>query len=815
MKSILHKSFLVSTLIITVFSSVFSTLAQKKPVDLTKYTIRGKVTNSLTNEALMGVGILVKETGYGTTTDTAGNYTINIRKGVYNIGYTYSGFFRKEVKTDVKANIVGQNVSLDERNETLEEVQISANSAQQNVNRLETGVSKLSIKAIKKMPTLLGEADIIKSIMMLPGVTTVGEGATGFNVRGGSIDQNLVLMDDAPVFNSSHLMGLFSVFNPDAVRGLTFYRGGVPAQYGGRTSSVLSIDLKDANAQKLAISGGIGLISSRLMIETPIIKDKLSVFVAGRVSYADYLFRFIKNPIVKNTRASFYDLTTKVEFRPSKNDKIWFTGFQGADKFKLAGDSLSNLEVNASSSLFDWKTQNATVGWVHNFKNLNVKIVGVQSDFNANISNPDSLLAFKLTSGLKYQSIKSDFNFKIGKNIENDFGFQGIRYNINPGSLFPDNAKSGIQAVIVPNEKATELAAYLNNESKINDHFSVLLGVRYSWFGNQGNATVYGYEANRPRSVFTIKDSTVYKNDQFIKTYGGFEPRLSLKYTINKNTSIKASFNRMRQYIQLITNTTAALPTDRWKVSDEFVKPQIADQLALGYFQNFANNEYEASLEVFYKKMENVSDYKDGARLLLNKFPETAILQGVGRAYGAEFFLKKNLGLFTGWLSYTYSQTRFTINSVFIEEQINNGLPYAPNYNKPHIFNGVFNYQFNKRVSFSSNVTYSSGRPITYPADKYYVGGIYVPNYINRNQNKIPDYFRTDISFTIDANPASKSKLKNSLSFSIYNITNRRNAYSIFFKTKSRYAQYYNKVDIYKFSVLGAALPSISYNFKF
>jgi ferric enterobactin receptor len=802
--------FLKIIFFVFIFSSTFG---QKKPVSTVKYQLKGKITNNVSKESLVGVGILVLETGFGTTTDTAGNYSMSLRQGTYSIIYSYNGFFKQEQKVKIVDQNISLNLSLDEKSETLEEVQISGNSAQQNVNRMETGVSKLSIKAIKKMPTLMGEADIIKSIMMLPGVSTVGEGATGFNVRGGSTDQNLILMDDAPIFNSSHLMGLFSIFNPDAVRGLTFYRGGVPAQYGGRTASVLNIDLKDANAQKLSVSGGFGLISSRLMVEAPIIKDKLSFFVASRISYVDYLFKYAKNVTLRDTKANFYDLTGKMEFRPTKNDKIWITAFKGDDAFKLAGDSLSNLEVNASSSFFDWKSKNGTLGWNHNFKKFSTRILAVQSDYNSNISNPDSLLAYKIASGLKYQSVKGDFSFKIGKKLSYDIGAQAVNYFINPGSLTPNSSVSGIKPVLVPNEKGTELAAYINNENAITDNFSILLGLRYSTFANKGDAKVYHYQEGFPRETTYIKDSTIYKNNESIKRYGGFEPRISLKYSFNKSSSIKASFNRMRQYIQLITNTTAALPTDRWKVSDEFIKPQVADQIALGFFQNLRSNEYEASIEVFYKKMQNVSDYKDGVRLILNKFPETAILQGKGEAYGTEFYLKKNLGQLTGWLSYTFSQTRFTIDSKFLEEKINNGLPYAPNYNKPHIFNGVFNYQFNKRTSFSTNITYSSGRPITYPADKYFVGGVYIPNFVNRNQNKIPDYFRSDISFNIDSKPTTK-RFSSSLSFSVYNITNRRNAYSVYFKTNARFSNYYNRVDIYKFSVLGAALPSISYNFK-
>ncbi len=788
--------------------SLSSTYAQRK------FTLSGVIKQTSNEKPLPRAAIYVDETGYGTLSDTLGRYQLLVPKGAFNITVTYQGFFTKHQRVDI-ANNLSMDILMDEKANDLEEVVVSAQSASQNVRRLETGVTNLSIKNIKKLPTLLGELDIIKSLFSLPGVASVGEGASGFNVRGGNVDQNLILMDNAPVFNSSHLMGFFSVFNPDALRDINFYRGGIPAQYGGRTASVLNINLKDANAQQFSVSGGLGLVSSRLMVEAPIIKDKMSFFVASRFSYVGYLFKLLPQQNIKNTQADFYDITAKLEFRPTKKDKIAFTGFTGFDKFKVAGDSLANLEVNASSSLFDWRTTNATLSWVHSYNSkFTSKISAVYSGYDANITNPDSALAFKLASNIIYKNIKADFNYLPSEKQKIDFGISSIDYQIQPGKLRPSNAASQINPITLRNESALESAIYANDEIEITKKFSVLLGLRYSYFVNRSSGYSYKYQDGLPKSKETISDSTLNEKG-FSKAYGGLEPRFSAKFSLNDNASIKFSLNRMRQYIQLISNTTAALPTARWKSSDEFMKPQIADQISIGYFQNLKDNKIEASIEFFYKKLTNVSDYKDGANLLLDKFPEASILQGIGRAYGAELYIKKNIGLITGWLSYTYSQTEFLIKGNFDEETINNGQYFAPNYNKPHILNFIGSFQATKRISFSTNFTYSTGRPITYPISKFYVGGLVVPYYANRNQANIPNYVRLDLAMNIDANPYKTQRFKGSWNFSVYNALNTRNAYSIFFRTKTRYAQYYNKVDIFKLSILGSMIPSISYNFKF
>ncbi|CAH0994536.1 hypothetical protein EMA8858_00646 [Emticicia aquatica] len=805
---------------ISVFLFLYLSFSLSTSYAQRKFTLSGVIRQSSNDKPMPRAAIYVDETGYGSLSDTLGRYQLLVPKGTFNITVSYQGFFTKHQRVDIENNL-HMDIIMDEKASDLDEVVISANSASQNVKRLETGVTNLSIKNIKKLPTLLGELDIIKSLFSLPGVASVGEGASGFNVRGGNIDQNLILMDNAPVFNASHLMGFFSVFNPDALRDMNFYRGGIPAQYGGRTASVLNINLKDANAQQFAGQGGVGLVSSRLMLEGPIIRDKnkdsrMSFFVASRYSYVGYLFKLLPQQNIKNTKADFYDVTAKVEFRPTKKDKIALTGFTGFDKFKVAGDSLANLEVNASSSLFNWRTTNATLAWVHSYNaKLNSKISGIYSRYDANIINPDSALAFKLESNIIYKNLKLDFNYLPSETQKIDFGFSTIDYQIQPGKLSPQNIASQINPITLRNENAIESAIYLNDEYEINKKFSVLVGLRYSYFMNRGTGYIYNYQAGLPKSIETLTDSTFYANGKITQAYGGFEPRFSAKYSLNENASIKLSLNRMRQYIQLISNTTAALPTARWKSADKYVKPQIADQISIGYFQNLSDNKIEASIEFFYKNLTNVADYKDGANLLLDNFPEASILQGTGRAYGAEFYIKKNIGLLTGWMSYTYSQTQFLVKGQFEEETINNGQYFSPNYNKPHILNFIGSYQATKRISFSTNFTFSTGRPITYPSAKFYVGGLVVPYFANRNQANIPNYVRLDLAMNIDADPYKIKRFKGSWNFSIYNVLNTRNAYSVFFRTKTRYAQYYNRVDIYKLSILGSMIPSISYNFKF
>ncbi|MCP9770803.1 TonB-dependent receptor [Lacihabitans sp. LS3-19] len=786
----------------------FVSIAQKKA------TIRGTIVQKNTNQPIANVSLILTENGIGTLTDSSGKYQMLVPMGSYLMEISHQTYFKKYQKVNIKADMVLDFV-LDEKVNELEEVRISANSSEQNVKRLGTGVTNLNIRTLKKLPSLLGEIDIIKSLYTLPGVTSVGEGASGFNVRGGNIDQNLILLDEAPIFNSSHLMGFFSVFNPDAFRDFNFYRGGIPAQYGGRISSVLNVNLKDANATKFSVSGGVGTISSRLLIETPIVKDKLSIYVAGRVSYIDQMLKVVKIKKLAGSKANFYDLTGKLEYKLSNKDRISLSAFQGRDQFRLAKDSVSAIDENGDA-LYDWQTTNATGSWSHYFgSKFSAKLIGVYSKYNADIINSDSSTAFNLNYNINYKSIKGIAVYNPNEKHELEFGFQVNRYDIQPGLMEPTLETSNKNRLALNKESGIESAIFINDKIEISKKFNLGVGVRYVSYQALGAATVYTYEDSKPRNIINLVDSVNYNKGEVVASYGSFEPRFSLNYNFNTSSSFKLSANRMRQFIQLLSGTTAALPTDRWKLSDTYIKPQMSDQFSMGYFKNFKEKSLESSLELFYKKLYNVVDYKDGETLLLNPFPETAILQGNGYAYGAEFYVKKNLGVLTGWLSYTYSQTRIKVKGPTEEETINNGEYFPPIFNRPHSFNAIGSYQVSKKVSFSSNLNFSSGRAITYPASKFYYSGAVLPYYNSRNQSQIPNYLRLDLAMNVESHPYRTSGYRGSWNVSLYNVMGRKNAYSVFFRAKNPYNQFYSKVNIYKLSVLGSIIPSVAYNFKF
>jgi ferric enterobactin receptor len=781
-------------------------------VSAQQVAVSGIVREINTNQPIVGASVAILETGLGGITDSLGRFTVFFPAREVWLSVSHTGHFTKNISLPPIAN-TNLVVFLDEKINELEALTVSGVGATQNIRQLQMGVTALSIKSVKKLPTLLGEVDIIKGVMTLPGVTTVGEGATGFNVRGGNIDQNLILVDEAPIYNSSHLLGMVSIFNPDVVQRMEFFRGGVPAQYGGRTASVLQINLKDPKAEKFAVSGGLGMVSSRVMIETPILQDKMYAYISARGSYADYLFQLLPDPNIRATKTQFWDITGKLAYKVSDKDKIALSIISSNDAFKMAGDSLAKVEVNASSARFDWTTQAGTLSWKRFFNNqLSSTVSAIYSSYGANISSRDSSLAFKLASSLTYSALKADVDYQLNDQHYLKIGLSAGNYSILPANIRPYDGLSQINTIILPTERALETAIYASDNIRLTDKISAAIGLRYVFFAQLGGTT-YHYAEGKPRNLSTLRDSTVFGEAAIAQSYGGLEPRLSLAYTLSENSSIKINYNRMQQFLQLLSNTTAALPTARWKISDAHVKPQIADQIALGYFQNLQDNTWETSAELFYKQLNQVTDYKDGANLLLEQRPETQILQGTGFAYGAEIYAKKNKGTFTGWLSYTYSNTFLKITGNTLEETVNQGKYFPPNYNRPHIFNLLMNYQYTKRAAISSNFTYSSGRPITYPDYKFRIGNTTAPYFDARNQGSIPDYIRLDLGVTFESHPSAKNW--SSWNISIYNALARKNAYSVFFRTKDTAQFLYQKVNIYKLSVLGAIIPSLTYNFKF
>lgn len=777
-------------------------------------TFNGVVKAKANDAILIGANILVRGLGIGVAADANGFFSLRLPPGEYTLEISYIGYETKRYVLSLFRS-AAHTFYLEEQINYLEEIEVSDQNRDQNVSSTSIGVTRLGIKSIRELPTLMGEADIVRGIQTLPGVTTVGEGATGFNVRGGNIDQNLLLMDDIPIFNTSHLMGFISVFNPDAVRNVDFYRGGIPATYSGRTASVLDISLREPSGERISYQGGIGLIANRLTIEGPLIKNKLNFLIAGRGAWADYLFPLLPEEGIKDTRANYYDLTAKLNYKLGEQSQLFLTGYLSKDAFKISGDSLTSLEVNASSTLFKWKTAGANLRWNYFFNNqFSFNASFTVSDYQPQFSIPDEAYAAKFTSGILYQNAKAEANY-FSEQHEVRTGVSATTYRIRPGSLLPDSPLSAINRVELPEEKGLELGIYINDTWQIGKRLSLMLGLRYSWFGLRGPGRVYQYESDKPIDIATLTDTTFF-NSGIIEQYSGLEPRAALRLALNDQVSVKLGYNRMIQYVQLVTNTTSALPTARWKLSDPYIQPQIADQLSIGYFHNFANDNIEASVELYYKTLENMPDYRSGANLLLLDATETVILQGEGRSYGVEFLLRKNRGRLNGWLSYTFSQSDILVNSPYPEDALFSGAYYPTNFNRPHSLSIIANYRQSRRVTLSANFTYITGRPATFPADKYFVGGVFLPNFSDRNQDKIPDYHRLDIGLTLEPNPYNKKRWQGRWTFSLYNFYARNNAFSIFFKTKNPGTTNSNgRLGSYRLSVIGSVVPSITYDFKF
>ncbi|MBO0931591.1 TonB-dependent receptor [Fibrella aquatilis] len=771
-------------------------------------SLTGYIRHATTKEPIVGATIFIQSSRIGTTTGKDGFFVIPLEEGSYPIRISHVGYLSQTMTVNVnKLTLI--NVELVEDTQYLEEVVVQTEAPDKNVRKVELGVTQLSIKNIRRIPAFMGEVDVVRSLLLLPGVTSVGEGATGINVRGGSIDQNLVLLDDAPLFNTSHLLGFFSVFNPDVVRDVTLHRGGIAPAFGGRASSVLDIKIKEPETEKWSAYGGIGIVSNRAGVEGPIIKKKLTMLAATRVSYNDFLFK-LGPASISGTRANFYDLTTKLKWQASEKHTITGTGYFGRDVFRLASDSLSSVEINSSSTQFDYQSLAGTVRWNY-FINpqLNLNTTAVWSQYRSETSAPDSANQFSLVAEVRHKQIKSDLTIALNERHAAQVGLSAIDYYVQPNALTPGRFSNALPFAL-PTERAYELAAYVQDEWKLSEATSLLAGLRYSLFLNDGPTTLRNYSPELPRLPGTATSLTPYAAGTIYHTYGGLEPRLALRMTIGEGKSIKVGYNRMRQYIHLVSNTTAALPTSRWLLSNPNIKPQIADQLSVGYFANGKQNEYEASAEVYYKTLTNAIDYRDGANLQRNPAPETDLLQGTGQAYGLEMLVRKNKGAWTGWVSYTFSRTLLTMNGRFSDEQVNNGLAYPANFDKPHTLNATATYRPSLRFSMSFNFTYSTGRPVTQPYGRARINNVVVPIYVNRNQERIPDYHRLDFSMLFEQDPAKKRKVQQSWNFAIYNVYAHKNAYSVFYRYDPRQFE-----DAFKLSIFGTAFPSLTYNVRF
>ena len=768
-----------------------------------RFTLSGTVSDLKNNETLIGVTVVITELKTGTTTNEYGFYSISLPKGTYTLEISYIGF-ETVTSTIVLDKNIRNNVSLKESVQLLNEVVLTDRKVRTEIRKPEMSVNKLTIQEIKQLPVLLGEVDIIKSLLTLPGVTSAGEGQSGFNVRGGGADENLILLDEATIYNSSHLFGLFSVFNPDAIKDLKLYKGGIPARFGGRLSSVLDIYQKEGNSKDFHMTGGIGLISSRLLAEGPIVKDRGSFLVAGRGSYAHLFLPLFNN----DNSAYFYDLNTKLSYKLNDNNNLFVSGYFGRDVF-----SLNNTFVNTyGNSVLNFR-------WNHLFdEKLFSNMSFIYSDYYYGLTL--DFVGFNWDSGIKNYNFKYDFKHYLSNKLKLTYGLNSIYYEFNPGKIEPSNENSGINEDQLPKKYAFEGALYLDAEHQISEKIIISYGLRYSLFYRLGNQTINTYENNQAvifNEAFQIYESadptgTVsYEKNETIASFDNWEPRLGISYALNDNQSIKASYNRMTQYLHLISNTQSPTPLDVWSPSDNFLKPQLLDQFAIGYFRNFNNDEYSLEVESFYKKIQDRVDYIDGANLIANEAIERVVLNGIGRAYGLEVLFRKNQGKFNGWLAYTLARSEQKVEGRTPEETgINNGEWYRTGFDKLHDISIVGNYNYNEKWRFGANFSFQSGQPLTLPNGQYEYNGITVPSYGLRNESNLPAYHRLDVSATLTPTKNKDRKWQGEWVFGVYNIYNRMNAASITFQQNKETAV--NEAT--RLSIFGF-IPSVTYNFKF
>lgn len=747
-------------------------------------TVSGYIRDSKTGEDLIGATVSVKElSSKGSASNSYGFYSITLPSGQYQITVQYMGYVPQVQQIDLTQSRKFDFL-LEPEDNALGEVVVTSKRKNDNITKLDMGVQTLDTKDIKNIPVLFGEKDILKTIQLLPGIKSAGEGSSGFNVRGGAADQNLILLDEATVYNASHLMGFFSVFNSDAIKDISVYKGNEPAEYGGRLSSTLDIKMNDGNDKKISVNGGIGLISSRLTIEGPLISDKGSFIVSARRTYADLFLKLSKDTTLNQAQLYFYDFNAKANYKLDDNNRIFLSGYFGKDVLGLG----NTFGIN-------WGNSTATLRWNHLFSDRlfsNTSFIFSNYDYKIDINNGIDL---NIISQIRDFSLKQDFQLFSGTNNTLKFGFNSIYHEIIPGAI---TASSDVDLKTLTNKYAWENAFYVSHQYTFSNKFSVEYGARLSAFSLIGPGNFYSYDSNGNPT-----DTTFYRAGQFVKTYFNLEPRATFNYILNQQSSVKASYSRNVQNLHLISNSTSGNPTDLWIPSSNNVKPEIADQVSLGYYRNFSDNLYEFSTEVYYKNLQNQIDYRNGAELNFNENIESQILFGSGRAYGLELFLKKKYGRFNGWISYDLSRTELKFDG------INNGNYYPARQDRTHDISVVGMYELSKRWTLSATWVYNTGNAVTFPTGKYEIDGKTVLLYSNRNANRMPAYHRLDLGATWII---KKTKtFESSWTFSLYNAYGQENAYTITFEndqndpTKTEAIQ----TTLFRF------VPSFSYNFKF
>jgi len=770
---------------------------KREGAKLSKVSVSGFLRNISDGKTIFGGNIYINELETGTTTNVDGFYSLTLKKGKYTFVISSLGYEEEKYKVELLSNGVF-NIDLITKSFLLEEFTVSSERFH-NVRGNQMGLEKLSIKRITEIPVVLGEKDIIKVALLLPGIQTVGEGTSGFNVRGSPADQNLFYINNVPVYNTSHLFGFFSSFNSDAINEFSLYKSNIPVEFGGRLSSVFNISAKQGNQKKFSMMGGISPISGKILVEGPIQKGKSSYLIGVRSTYSDWMLKTVRDLDIRNSSAKFSDAVANFSFALTPNNRL--------ELFTYFSYDLANI---ATISEHDYTNLGASLSWNHYINNKHeLDLTFSTSDYSFNDANMEyDFAAYKQSYQLKHHEAKLNLFLRPNENHKITFGINSILYLINRGDYLPLNEMSLINPKSFEAEKGIESGIYIGDNWKLSPLFEITAGLRYNNYLSIGPNNVYQYGSNMPKTVENIIDTLSFSNNEVIKTYNGLDFRFGAKYLINENFSMKAGFNRLHQYIFLLSNTIAISPTDIWKLSDYNIKPMIGDQLSLGFYSNLFKNKLEASLEVYYKKVNELVEYKDGAKFFDNEIPETDIVQGNLDAFGIELMIKKPYGRLNGWVNYTYSNASVLVNNKITGEQNNFGFKYPANYDKPHAFNLVGNYKISRRVSLSGNIVYSTGRPITYPTSIYYQNGVKILNYSMRNEYRLPDYFRIDISLKLEGNLHKRKLAHGSFIFSIYNLTGRKNAYSIYFQSKG------GSIYSYKLSIFGTPIPSITYSFK-
>lgn len=766
------------------------------PLAAQKYSLSGYIKDKSSGEGLIGATVFIQELKTGVVSNSYGFYSITVPKGNYNIVYSSMGFQTQTQKLDFTKN-QHLDIMMDVAVKEINEVVVSGEKSNKNVESIQMSMEKLPVKMIQKLPAFMGEVDIIKSIDLLPGIQNGGEGSSALYVRGGGPDENLMMLDESPVYNASHLMGFFSVFNSDAIKDLQIYKGGIPAEYGGKASSVIDIRMKDGNTQDYHAQGGIGWISSRLTVEGPVIKDKWSCIVSGRRTYADYIGRLAGVEQLKENKLYFYDINGKTNVELGRNDRIYLSVYTGDDYFSLG-----------NAVYMRWGNLTSTLRWSHIFGDrLFSNTSVIYSKYRYNLGTPgDGADQFDWTSMIRDYNVKEDITWFLNPQNKINIGFNAIYHHFEPGNL-DANEKSYFHDINLTNYNAIENSIYISNEQAVGDRITLKYGLRYSMFQQIGKGKMREYrDPENPVTQDTIGVRSFGSWEAIGPYYGNFEPRLGIKLTLDENSSVKASYNRMVQNLHLISNTNSPTPLDIWLPSNKYIKPLIADQYALGYFRNFKENTYETSVEVYYKKMQNIIDYKDGAELFLREDIETELLRGDGYSYGLELLAKKQQGKFTGWASYTYAHTYRKVPG------INEGKEYPSSYDRTNDISLVLSYQLTNYWTVAANWVYSTGNATTYPAAKYVISGNTVYHYSSRNGYRIPDYHRLDLSLNYDFKGNDRRKFKQSFNISIYNVYCRRNAYSVYFRENEDNP---NKTEAVRLSIVGFLVPSFTYNFSF